>query len=134
MLRNVLLTAGKVVAEHELKTASPAVRIELEAEQNSIPYDWEQVVYVTATTLDKDGLRSPNGNQKITFKVSGPGELVSIDNDDVYCHERYKSDWRTAYKGQVIGIIRATAPSGVITVTASADGLETGSTTIRIGK
>ena len=131
-VRAVGRSGGKIVAEHELKTASKPVSIEVKAEENTISYDWEKVVYVTATTLDKDGLRSPNGNNRITFKVSGPGELVSVDNNDVYSHERYKSDWRTAYKGQVIAIIRATAASGTITVEASSDGLTSGSATIAI--
>jgi len=123
---------GRDVAEHTLRTASAPVRLHLTAERASVPYDWDEVVYVRAEIEDADGVRYPNSDHRITLKVSGPGELAGIDNDDVYSHERYKSDWRTAYRGQVSGIIRATAGSGVITVTATADGLEPSTVQIRV--
>ena len=133
-VRAVGRIGGRDVAEHRLQSAGKPVRLHMTTEQASIPYDWEEVVYVTATVEDADGIRFPNSDARITLQVSGPGELVAIDNNDVYSHERYKSDWRTAYKGQVTGIIRATAKSGTITVTATADGLEASSVQIRVGR
>ncbi len=123
---------GREVAEHTLRSSSAPVKLHLTAERPTVPYDWEEVVYVRAEIEDADGVRYPNSDHRITLRVSGPGELVGIDNDDVYSHERYKSDWRTAYRGQVSGIIRATAAAGTITVTASADGLEPSTVQIRI--
>ncbi|MCR4860533.1 MAG: DUF4982 domain-containing protein [Bacteroidales bacterium] len=123
---------GRDVAEHVLQTASAPVKLQLTAERASVPYDWEEVVYVRAEIEDANGVCQPNGNHRITLTVSGPGELVGIDNDDVFSHERYKSDWRTAYRGQVSGIIRATAGSGTITVTASAEGLEPSTVRIKV--
>ena len=90
------------------------------------------MVYVRAEIEDADGVRYPNSDHRITLQVSGPGELLGVDNDDAYSHERYKSDWRTAYRGQISGIIRATAASGTITVTATADGLEPSTVQVRI--
>lgn len=133
-LKAIGRVGGKDVAEHSLTTAGTPVTLDVKAEQSTIRNDWEEVVYVTAEILDKDGIRFPNSDAKITLKVTGPGELVSIDNEDVYCHERYKTDTRTAYKGRVVGIIRATAGSGTITVTATADGLKTSSANIKIVK
>lgn len=131
-VRAVGRKGGKEVAEHSLTTAGAPVKLNVVSEQSSIPYDWEQVVYVTASITDDAGRVFPNSDHKIKLSVSGPGELVSIDNNDVYSHERYKTDTRTAYRGEVIGIIRATATSGTIRVTATSDGLESGYADIRI--
>ena len=131
-VKAVGLNGGRAVAEHVLRTASVPVRLHLTAERSTIPYDWEEVVYVRAEIEDADGVRYPNSDHRITLQVSGPGELLGVDNDDAYSHERYKSDWRTAYRGQISGIIRATAASGTITVTATADGLESSTVQVRI--
>ena len=125
---------GKDVAEHSLTTAGKPVRLNVQAERQTVPFDWEEVVYVRAVIEDENGVRFPNIDAKITLTVTGPGELVSIDNEDVYSHERYKANQRTAYKGAVTGIVRATGKRGVIKVTATADGLTSSSTEIRIVK
>ena len=67
----------------------------------------------------------------IKFNISGPGEIISIDNSDVFSHERYKANHRTAYKGRVIAIVRAIADNGTITVKAEADGLGSSNVTIK---
>ncbi len=113
---------GREAARHAHRTAGRGTRLSLVCERDTLPCDWEQVAYLTATVLDDQGVRSPNGGEQIRFSVSGPGEIVSLDNSDVYSHERYKTDRRTAYKGRVVAIVRATG-EGVIRVTASAAGL-----------
>nr|WP_276521750.1 hypothetical protein [Phocaeicola vulgatus] len=56
---------------------------------------------------------------------------MPIDNSDVFSHERYKANHRTAYKGRVIAIVRAIADNGTITVKAEADGLGSSNVTIK---
>jgi beta-galactosidase len=122
---------GTDVAEHAHTSAAEPAMLVLEPEKTDLINDWDEVVYVTATAVDKNGVRSPNVPVKIKFDISGPGEIVSVDNSDNLSHERYKAKERTTYKGRVIAIIRATADSGDIKLTASADGMENVSITVR---
>jgi beta-galactosidase len=125
---------GKDVAVHQHTTAGEPVKLLLETEKKEIRNDWEDVVYVTATVVDKNGIRCPNDPVKVKFTLTGPGEIVSMDNSDPYSHEMYKTNERTAYKGKVIAIIRAKADAGVIRLTASANGLESAHTEMSIKK
>jgi len=122
---------GKDVALHSHTSAEEPVKIVLEAESKELINDWEEVVYVTATVVDKNGVRSPNVPVKIKFDISGPGEILAVDNSDNFCHERYKATERTTFKGTAIAIVRATANSGEVNLTASAEGMESVSVTIR---
>ncbi|WP_321332726.1 glycoside hydrolase family 2 TIM barrel-domain containing protein [uncultured Bacteroides sp.] len=121
---------GKDVAVHECVTASEPARLILTTEKKKLINDWEEVVYVTATIVDKNGVRFPNSPAKIKFDISGPGEIISVDNSDNYSHEKFKTNERTNYKGRVLAIVRATHSSGKVTVTASAPGLGHSSVTM----
>ena len=130
-LKAVAYRGGQPVAEHSHTTAAEPAKVELSAEKTQAVNDWDEVVYLTATVLDASGIRCPNGRETVKFTISGPGEIVSVDNGDVFNHERYKSDNQTVYKGQAIAIVRSTADAGTITVTASVDGLTASSVTLQ---
>lgn len=125
---------GKDVATHEHLTASAPAKLLLAAEKQVLTHDWDEVTYVTATVADENGVRYPNSDHVVKFSISGPGEIISVDNSNVYSHERYKADRRTVYKGKAIAIVRATADAGTIRLIASSDGLESDSATIEIIK
>ena len=130
-LKVIAYKAGKPVTEQAHVTAEDAEKLVLRAEKQEAINDWDEVVYVTVTTVDAEGTRSPNGHHKVKFTIGGPAEIVSVDNGDVFNHEPYKTDEQTVYKGEAVAIIRATADSGEIRITASADGLESASVTLK---
>ena len=133
-VRAVGRNGGKDVATHEHHTASTPARIVLTAEKSTLTCDWDDVVYVTATVTDENGVRHPNSNHTVKFSVSEGGEIVAVDNSDVYSHERYKSDRRTVCKGRAIAIVRATTGDGTFRLSASSDGLESDTARIVIVK
>lgn len=118
------------VIYHEQITAGEPHHIMLETERTVLANDWEEVAYLTATVVDANGVRCPNTPTNIQFDISGPGKIISVDNSDVFSHERYKTNHRTTYKGRVIAIVHATADHGIIAIKAEADGLS--SSTINI--
>jgi Beta-galactosidase/beta-glucuronidase len=123
---------GKDLATHQHITASAPETVLLTTEKTVLENDWEEVVYITATIVDKNGICNPNTSHKVKFSISGPGEIVSVDNSDPFSHERYKGDTRTVYKGSAIAIVRATAGSGEIIIRATADGLYSGEVSLSI--
>ena len=87
-------------------------------------------MYITATVVDKKGERNPNLNPKLKFSISGPGKIIAVDNGSTTSHEPYQTGQRTTYQGKAVALVQATANSGKITVTVSAEGLEGSSVTI----
>jgi beta-galactosidase len=59
----------------------------------------------------------------VTFSVSGPGQLVGVDNGNPIDTSSYKATSRKAFSGKVLAIVRSTGTAGTITVGASSSGL-----------
>ncbi|MGE4569624.1 MAG: beta-galactosidase, partial [Bacteroidales bacterium] len=106
------------------------VKVLLTSERPSVKNCWDDIVYVKATVVDKNGLRNPNADHKLTFKISGPGVLVAVDNGSPTSHEPYKTNVRSVDRGEAVALIQANANSGKITLTVSAEGLEGSAVTI----
>jgi beta-galactosidase len=119
--------AGKIVARDKLRTAGKPARITLTAERDRVTPDFDDVVCVTASVADKDGVPVPNADDLITFNSTGPGRIAAVDNGDNASHEPFQASERHAFRGQCVAFVRAAASKGHITVNASAPGLEGGS-------
>jgi beta-galactosidase len=71
----------------------------------------------------------PTSSAKLTFTATAPGEILATDNGENASHEPFQSPTRSAWEGQCLAIIRATA-AGRITVNASAPGLTSNAVTV----
>ena len=129
-LRAVGTDAGRVVATHELKTAGRPARVRLAAERTRLAYAWDDVLYVEATVVDADGTVVPDAGDLVRFKVSGPGRVVAVDSGDNASHEPFQAAERRAYQGRCFALVKADAPRGRITLTATAPGLSGGSVSV----
>ncbi|WP_460550751.1 glycoside hydrolase family 2 protein [Ferruginibacter profundus] len=131
-LKAVAKNAGKVVAEQELTTTGNPAKIVLTTERNTIANNWDDVVYVTATVTDENGLPCLNAINKIKFTAEGAGVIAAVDNADLSGSENYLSKERWAFKGKCIAIIKANADMGAIKITASSDELKSAAVTINV--
>jgi beta-galactosidase len=131
-LKAVAKSHGKVVATDELKTAGKPARIVFTADLPNTPLtpDWNDVRTLTATLVDADGTRIPDSTTLVHFTVTGPAAIVAADNGNLMDHEPFDAPQRTIYDGNVTALVRATGPSGKVTVTASADGVASGNVTL----
>jgi beta-galactosidase len=120
----------QVVATHELRTAGKPARIALAADRTKLTYDWDDVSYVKVTVVDENGVQCPQADDLITFKLSGPGTIAAVGNGDNASHEPFQASERHAFQGRCFAILKATAPSGQVTLTASAPGLTGSAITI----
>jgi beta-galactosidase len=101
-------------------------------DKTSIKNSWDDVVYVTATVTDENGLPCLNAINKIKFTVDGAGVIAAVDNADLASTESYGSKERWAYKGKCVAIIKASDNSGNIKITASAEELQSASISVEI--
>ncbi len=133
-LKAVAKNNGKVVAEQVLTTAGNPAKIMLSADKPQIENNWDDLVYVTATVTDENGLPCLNATDKIRFSAEGAGVIAAVDNADLSSAEPYSSKERWAYKGRCIAIVKASGGSGEIKITASSSDLKSESITIKIKK
>ena len=143
-LTAVARIAGKQVATDELRTAGKPARLVLSTGLNragltntwkptSAPVlspDWNDVAYITATLLDANGVVVPESATMVHFNITGPGELVAVDNGNMLDHDPFHASTRKLYLGNAVAIVRATKATGRITVTATSDGLPSASLTL----
>jgi beta-galactosidase len=135
-LKAVARTNNKIVATGELRTAGKPAHLLLTTglrsaqlttkPENSPPPsltpDWNDVAYVTATLVDANNIVIPDSATVIHFSATGPGKIIAVDNGNLLDHDSFLATDRKLYDGNAIAILRATAASGSITLTASADG------------
>jgi beta-galactosidase len=125
---------GSVVAKDEMRTAGQPAKIVLSANRRKIADDWDDVSEVTAEITDKDGVRIPNADNLVSFKISGPGRIAAVDNGDNASHESFQASERHAFQGRCVAFVKAIAPAGKIIVTTSAPGLAGSSVAIKVAK
>jgi beta-galactosidase len=129
-LRAVCGDAAKT--SETLTTAGKPDHIVLTAASHHVGNSFDDVVQVRAVVVDANGVRVPRASQELTFAVSGPGEVVAVDNSDIASHEPFQARTRAAYDGSAVAYVRAMAKTGVLRVTASADGLKAGTSMLSV--
>jgi beta-galactosidase len=131
-VKAVAYKAGKPWAEDIVKTTGAAAKLTATADRATIAADGRDLSYITVTVADAAGLMVPRSKQLVTFTISGPGELVAVDNGDATSLEPFIAKQMKAYNGMCLAIVKATGP-GAITLTAAADGLA-GASVVVTGK
>jgi beta-galactosidase len=124
-LKAVARSQGKVVATQELKTAGKPARILFTADApgGMMTPDWNDTRYVIATLADEAGTTIPDSTTEVHFAVSGPAKIVAVDNGNFKDIEPFQGTQRQLYLGNALALVRATASTGSITVTATVDGM-----------
>ncbi len=131
-LKAIAKNSGKVVAEHELKTTGPPAKIILTGDKSTVANNWEDVVFITATVTDENGIPCLNADNKIKFSIDGPGIITAVDNANLSSMEQFIAKERQAYKGTCIAILKANANAGTIKISAIAGGLKGGILSLQI--
>ncbi|HVV50529.1 MAG TPA: glycoside hydrolase family 2 TIM barrel-domain containing protein, partial [Polyangia bacterium] len=129
-LRADCTRGGSVVASDQMATAGAAAKIALSADRATINADGHDLVFVTGDIKDGSGVEVPTAANAVTFSVTGPGQLVGVDNGNPIDTASYKGTSRNAFSGKVLAIVRSTGAAGTITVGASASGLTAGSVAV----
>ena len=123
-LKVIAYKDGKRWAEDLMKTTGPATKLALQADHATVKADGRDLSFVTVTVTDKNGLLVPRSKNRIRFSLSGPGEIVAVDNGDATNLESFQAKERNAYNGLCLVIVRAKADlAGQIRLKAQADGL-----------
>lgn len=118
----VAFNSGKEVARHKIETSGKPVKLVAELDNTDFTADGMDLQHVMVYAVDSKGRRSPMANEKLTFEVNGPAELVAVDNGDINSDELHVGNTRSLHQGAAMAILRATQDPGAVTLTVSADG------------
>jgi beta-galactosidase len=130
-LRAVAYKFGKPWAEAAVKTAGPAAKLILVPDHPAIASDGNALTYVTVTVADAEGRMVPRSKNLVKFTLTGPGELVAVDNGDATSLEPFKTSQVKAFNGLCLAIVRAKpGQAGAITLQASGEGLRSATASI----
>ncbi|MFC6647036.1 beta-galactosidase GalB [Granulicella cerasi] len=133
VLKVVAYKNGKLWATDEVKTAGAATQIKLAPEEKQIAANGTNLAFIRAYVEDKADIINPNSDAAITFSVTGAGEIVATDNGDATDLNAFPDHTRKAFHGKALVIVRAKrGEHGILHITAKADGLTLGSTSIAI--
>lgn len=120
---------GKEVAREYVKTAGAPHHIVLSSYWSSIPADSESLNYITASVVDENGILCPLASNRLTFSAVGAASVYATDAGDQRETESFLRPDKKALSGMLVACLRACGTPGTVTVTCSADGLQSASLT-----
>lgn len=132
-LTAIARSGGREVARHNLRTAGAAKALRLIPDQQQLKADGQDLAHIRVEVVDAEGTIVPEGRQLVRFAVAGAGTIAGVDNGDPASDELYQADHRSAHEGVALVVVRASRTAGPLTVTATADGLESATVRLRVG-
>ncbi|MCH5325510.1 MAG: DUF4982 domain-containing protein [Eubacterium sp.] len=119
---------GKEISDIK-RSFGDSAKIVLSSNRSTVIADGEDIAVIVIGTVDKDGNPVENARDRVTVTVDG-GRLVGYDNGDSTDYDSYKSASRRLFSGKAAAYIAPSDKAGTITVTATAEGLESASIVI----
>jgi len=116
--------AGKIMLTRTIETAGKPAKIQLVADRTALKADGKDLSFITVNVLDEQGNLVPDASHLITFTVAGEGTLAGVDNGYQASLEPFKANYRKAYNGKCLAIIKTTDNPGRITIKATSESLQ----------
>jgi len=124
-LKVIAYKNGKVWAEDIVKTTKAASALALSPDRSIIAADGADLSFITVKVTDKNGLMVPRTHNSVKFSISGPGEIIAVDNGDPTSHESFQATERKVFNGLALVVVRSKkGETGTIELNASSDGLK----------
>ncbi len=89
--------------------------------------DGQDIVFVTARVVDKNGVVCPEASNQLNFKVKGNGFFRGVCNGDATSLEVFTEPTMKAFKGALVVGVQTTTEPGDIVLTVSGKGLKSAS-------
>jgi beta-galactosidase len=122
-LKAVSRKSGRIVMTKEVRTAERPARIILVPDRGIIKADGNDLSFVTAKIVDKNGTVVPLADNLVNFELNGEGFIAAVDNGSPISHEPFKATHRQAFHGLCLAMIQSKRKAGRIVLKATAAGL-----------
>ena len=116
--------AGKPWARAVTTTTGPAKKLVLTPDRRVLRADGHDLSFVRVAVADRKGVTVPRRHDSVRFSLSGPGDVVAVDNGDPTSFEPFQATERKAFNGLALVVVRTRAGKrGSIELRAEAEGL-----------
>jgi beta-galactosidase len=123
---------GKVVCTEIIETAGKPTGIRLTSDVTNIKADNQDVAQIKVEIVDDKGRVVPTAENPVSYKITGAGKLLGLENGNPYDHEPYKSGNRKVFNGMGLAIVQSGKVPGKIILTASSEGMKDVSVEINV--
>ena len=123
---------GTEIMRSEVRTAGEPAALTLSPDRAEIKADGSDLSFITVALTDKDNNPVPLASNMVSFSIEGPGTIAGVDNGSQTSMEPFKADYRKAYNGKCLVVVRAGKEKGEIRITASSAGLPDATVTVKV--
>lgn len=124
---------GKPAEEKVIRTAGEPDHLVLTANRNVISTDGKDLAYIEVSIVDKDGNLCPSDGRLVKFETTGKGGSYRASaNGDPTCLDLFHLPQMHLFSGKLTAIVQAAKNKGEITLTATAEGVKSGTITIKV--
>lgn len=129
-IRAVGMLDGKQMESVVLSTAGDASKIKLTPDRTTIQSNGQDLSYVSVEITDVKGRLLPHAENRLQFKIEGPGEIIGVDNANIKDSDPYTGNTRKAWHGRALVVVKSTRKDGSIRLTVNSPGLPDATVTI----
>lgn len=115
--------SGKDVAKHELSTTGEAVALKLEIENENWKADGMDLQHAKVYAVDSKGRKVPTANGEIRFDVSGPANIIAVDNGNHLSNDLFEGNIKKMHNGFAMVILRSSQAKGTVELRVTCAGL-----------
>lgn len=117
---------GVAAAEKEIHTAGKPYRIVLDPDRTTLTADGNDLAFVTASVVDKNGIACPVATQQLKFSVRGKGTYRAACNGDATSLEQFHLPTMKLFSGKLVVLVQSTTETGEIELSVTGKGLKSG--------
>ena len=114
---------GRTIGVKTLQTVGSPAGLRLTPDVRKLTTDRDDLAHVLIEVIDRKGRLVPDAVTKVSFKVSGAGQLVGVGNGNPHNLDSFQRPRRWTWHGQALAILRPAKRSGTVRLLAAADGL-----------
>ncbi len=124
--------SGNLIAQDVQYTSAAPAKLALSSDKTAVSTASDDLVYITCDVLDKNGTLCPNADNSVTFTVAG-GTIIGTDNGHGANVEKLSGSTHAAFSGKCLCVVKHDGASGVMKITATANGLTAGTISVTKG-
>lgn len=125
--------SGNLIAQDIQYTAGAPAKLALSSDKTAVNAASDDLVYITCDVQDKNGTLCPNADNSVVFAVVG-GTIIGTDNGHGANVEKLSGSRHSAFSGKCLCVVKHDGASGVMKITATANGLTAGTISVTKGE
>jgi beta-galactosidase len=115
---------GNETGRCSLVSADDALQLAVTPEKTKLKANGEDLAYINIALTDEHGVVESAADRRIHVTVEGAGTLQGLGSANPYTEEVFDKAYHDTFYGRAQAIVRSGHEEGPVTVTVSADGLE----------